>query len=981
MGQASLEPNRPRATRIIAQFARYGTGHAVARLRHHWWAVALLLAATWGFLWPFSRQPWRGLASWGDPVLQYWSMAWTVHALRTDPTRLWHANIFYPYDYTLAYADHLLGATIPVLPIILVTGNILLAFNLAVLLAYFFSALGGYLLLTDLTGSRLAGIAAAIPCGFAPFMLAQLAHLNVIYAGPIALALWALIRVWRGGGWGWSALLALAISWQAAASAYLFYAQAIALGTGLLYLVLAERGRFARRAWLRLAGGLACGGLLTILILWPYLQITRAFGSVRTFDEMLQWSALPRYYLGVTSGNFTWADILRRWSGGNAERSLFPGLVAPLLAVVGLALSRRRERWLFGALVAVGFLLTLGPHTEIGPWRVPLPYALLYRLVPGFSGMRVPTRFVVLVILGLGGLAGLGIEALLNRWHAHGAPRRRKAAAGKEPRPAAATGRGAAWATGSRRTILGVACLALLLGAYTIDYRSRTGMTGPPAAVYAAPAYGWLAAHGTGPVAELPYPPPDKPEAFPNLISIAHWRPIIGGYSGFEPPLFDEMVAGVNTFPAPQAIELLQGLDVEHVVIHRANLSAEQRAALDRGLASEPRAVEVARFGDDVVYSLAPDPWLRRLAATVPPGEAVMFPELGSASLRLELLATHLRQSGHPLLGSGAISYHTFAPPGEGRLPTTAALPADADPALYGWLPGEATLSLGGLTLYRRAPTVRDAVLLNDQALPRATCLRCPALGLRLADGRISTIDAAQANGEVGGGERRSALVAFVNPSPGALTIHAGGSSRQVQAPAGLILYRTEPLATPATVRIEPSSGGTLTPRWVRLDADPGATAGILAARPVALLAGRLTSGADGRMALDLTILPGAGDSSAAYGLSLDIYRRPYGTHPNGHYGYWTIAIPADDRPHRVTLDFAIAQRAADGTIDSAWTPIASWIGPPDSGPLRATLVLSRGETIIGSVPAFEFELLDWQARYLRTTLPDDLIVFFPVGR
>src|SRR3712207_7756807 len=48
---------------------------------------------------------------------------------------------------------------------------------------------------SDLTGNRLAGLAAALPFGFAPYRLSKLAHLNALNTGWIALALWATIRL------------------------------------------------------------------------------------------------------------------------------------------------------------------------------------------------------------------------------------------------------------------------------------------------------------------------------------------------------------------------------------------------------------------------------------------------------------------------------------------------------------------------------------------------------------------------------------------------------------------------------------------------------------------------------------------------------------------------------------------------------------------------------------------------------------------
>ena len=100
-------------------------------------------------------------------MLQYWSMAWPVQLLRDDPLhlagRFFDANIFHPYPHTLAYTDRLLGATLLVLPALLLTGNAALGLNLAVLLACFLAAAGAYLLIEGLTGNRLAGRARRPP--------------------------------------------------------------------------------------------------------------------------------------------------------------------------------------------------------------------------------------------------------------------------------------------------------------------------------------------------------------------------------------------------------------------------------------------------------------------------------------------------------------------------------------------------------------------------------------------------------------------------------------------------------------------------------------------------------------------------------------------------------------------------------------------------------------------------------------------------
>ena len=989
--RASPHPTRETARALRPRGARGWLGR-------HWWALALLAALTWLLLYPYSRRPWQGLASWGDPMLQYWTMAWTRHALATDPGRLFDANIFHPYPHTLAYTDHLLGATLPVLPTIILTGNVTLGLSLAVLLACFLSAAAAYLLVEDLTGNRLAGLAAAVPFGLAPYKLANIAHLNVLTAWGIPLALWAALRLWRGGGRRWAVLLAVAIAWQSLASVYLFYTLLVALGVALLYLLLLERralpanprrdretgGGRARgrgRAIGRLAAGLALGLLLSVPGFWPYWQVSREAGLVRPLDDAVRGAAGPRHYLAVNRNNFLWHGVLERFGAGSSERQLFPGVVAPLLAVVGLLGSRRRERWLFLALALAGFILSLGPYQYVDNWRIPLPYWLLYETVPGFTSMRVPARFVVLVLLGLGGLAGLGVEAIARFARSKVEGRRSKVGSSDAQR---AMGQGQPGGHVAPRTfdlrpstfdfLVAPAALVLLLGAYTLEYRTHLGMTGPVAGMTEAPVYRWLAENGTGPVVELPLPAPSETTAVHNLTSTVHWRPTLNGNSSFVPPAYPGVYRGLWHFPDETSLRLLQGLGVEHIVVHTAELPDWERAGGEAARA-ECRLREVARFDGDVVYALAPDPWLERLAAAVPPGEPVVLPYVERAGTELELLRVYLRRAGHAVSGSGAVSYHRYSLPEGGRLAPTAFLAADVDPTLYGYLPDEAALSLGGLTMYRRGPGTRAAAMLADPTLPGGSA-GSSSFTLRLTGDAIEQLEGAPDAG--GGGDRRgegrAATLAFVNPAAGEVTFHFGGETKREALPAGLVLYRTPPLPTPGTVTVEAPPGGRLYPRWARGE-EPAAAGppGLVATRPVLMVAPSVRRDDGAAMILECTIFPGTTGEDAAtpYILSLDIFQHPSGAHPDGHYGNWMVVVPPGDAARRAALTFDIERKAADATLDGAWTSIIAWSGPPERGEFRASLVVTRGDRVLRVIPAFNFELRDWRARYLTPTMPE----------
>ncbi|HUR19790.1 MAG TPA: hypothetical protein VMZ90_03215 [Vicinamibacterales bacterium] len=73
--------------------------------------------------------------------------------------------------------------------------------------------------------------------------------------------------------------------------------------------------------------------------------------------------------------------------------------------------------WAFYALATVvAAVLAMGPHITVrGAVVAPGPYAWLMDYVPGFDGLRVPARYVMLVTLFLAVLAGLGASELLAR--------------------------------------------------------------------------------------------------------------------------------------------------------------------------------------------------------------------------------------------------------------------------------------------------------------------------------------------------------------------------------------------------------------------------------------------------------------------------------------------------------------------------------------------------------------------------------------
>ena len=70
-------------------------------------AVAVYAVLTVALTWPFAAN--LQVMDAGDSAFFAWEIGWTVHALKTDPSQLPHANIYHPLRYTLGLDEPVLA--------------------------------------------------------------------------------------------------------------------------------------------------------------------------------------------------------------------------------------------------------------------------------------------------------------------------------------------------------------------------------------------------------------------------------------------------------------------------------------------------------------------------------------------------------------------------------------------------------------------------------------------------------------------------------------------------------------------------------------------------------------------------------------------------------------------------------------------------------------------------------------------------------
>jgi hypothetical protein len=481
-----------------------------------------------------------------DPLLNTFTLAWGADRLRDGLRGFWDAPYYYPTRDALALSEHLLGITVFTAPLQWMTGNAALAYNLAFLASYLLAGLGMYLLARSLWQSRPAAWIAALAFAFAPHRVMHVSHLQMLVSGWTPLALWGLHRYLATSSRRALAVFAAASALQSLSCGYLMYYLLLPAG---LVVALELARRLVHRLPIRgLLLGLAAATGAVVLVLAPvaaaYLRTRRSFGLRRSIGEMAGFSATVSDYWHIPGLPLWWG----RLPAGSLEHMLFPGLVVVVLAalalVAGVSGVIRRQgdagRWTTGAyalVVVLAVWLSFGPSS-------PGPYRWLATHLPGFDGLRVPARLIVIVALGLAVLAGGGV----------------------------------AWMTARLKPALAAVLTAVLGLAIFAE-----GYGGPmPLASFDAAQHdrrdlnAWLRAAPRGGLLELPVAGPGF-EPFTltyQYNTLFHGHPIVNGYSGTGYALQD-FLAGRGTPLAdareiPSMLRGLRELGVRYLVLHRS---------------------------------------------------------------------------------------------------------------------------------------------------------------------------------------------------------------------------------------------------------------------------------------------------------------------------------------------------------------------------------------------------------------------------
>lgn len=352
-------------------------------------------------------------------VFYYPLLEWVVEQWRQGGFPLWTPLIFGGYAI---FADGELGMLYPLNWLLFLTLPIPLAFEVRRIVHFVIAAVGMYGFVRLVGVGRAGAALAGLTFSLGSFLVVQMHHENIVLTAvwlPLILMLVEL-GLRRAGVRRHQWLVAAGLLFGMAMLG--LHVQVVAMTTVVIGMFTTLRlvlGPVPGSLWERLlliawAPAVVVGlGAWISAVQWvPLFELGRMTyrGAGLTYDSASAYAQtiqnLPTVvlpYLFRRPDGERWWTLWDPW-----ETHLYMGVLPLALAVFAVLAVRRRTVLFFTLVAIVGLLISLADESPIKLFRA------LWQL-PGFSSIRAPGRFSFLVVFGVAGLAGLGLDAWTRR--------------------------------------------------------------------------------------------------------------------------------------------------------------------------------------------------------------------------------------------------------------------------------------------------------------------------------------------------------------------------------------------------------------------------------------------------------------------------------------------------------------------------------------------------------------------------------------
>jgi hypothetical protein len=293
---------------------------------------------------------------------------------------------------------------------------------------------------------------------------------------------------------------------------------------------------------------------------------------------------------------------INKYSQNSEFKPGYIGLVFSLLSIIAIfyfvKLFKKKNIHLkiFTSIALLGVVLSFGAFLHINrftvhtPFPIPLPYALLYYIAPGFQGFRNAARWEMLFILAIAVAIALVIHEILKKYSL------------------------------TKRILI----YTILFMGTIIEFNFPMEFVKVPEVRSFAGVYSWLQ---TTPketkIIEMPIYnwnmwPYTQEDLFRQYYSTVHFRKMVNGASGFSPPPWQTMIVNLLIeFPNEKSLTQLKKLNINYIIVHKdqydilykEKYSVEKHYFEDgehviKRLSKNSSVHLVKKFGNDYVYEL-----------------------------------------------------------------------------------------------------------------------------------------------------------------------------------------------------------------------------------------------------------------------------------------------------------------------------------------------------------------------------------------
>lgn len=536
------------------------------------------IIVTFAIFLPYSRTITYALPNAVDPVFYAWNIEHNLQSATHGFGDLLDTNIFYPEGNTLAFSDTLYAQTILTAPIIVLTKNPVLAENLYILLTFPMAAIAMFFLSYEITRHKWASALSGIFFAFCYPRLAQVGHLPMISSQWIPLFVLFFLKFLKTGSSKFLLLTFLFFVLNITSSIYF----GVFLFPIIVIALLIEPEKWKHIIKNMLIWFIPMMIVLGI-VLYPYIRLKAEYPAIRrSLEDTGRLSAQTRDYLTILPTSLLANTGVFRTETN--EKPLYLTVTLLVLAGLGIFLGWKRQKKyviFFSISALTAYLLSLGPTTQTSP------YTLLYRIFPLMQIVRVPARFVIIVVFSLAGLAAIGLSRI------------------------------------NKKGFLLLALIIFLIEVWQIN----TPSVPIPVGKDIPKIYQWL---NTNPANDIIVELPLRPlwrgismeeqlmrtyretrdedvyasETYRIYFSTLHHKRMLNGYSGFFPQIYHDQAGLLDNFPTPESLAMLKQRQVRYILIHAWQYTDKNFSDIKRQIDQYPELQLVQQFEDDYVYEL-----------------------------------------------------------------------------------------------------------------------------------------------------------------------------------------------------------------------------------------------------------------------------------------------------------------------------------------------------------------------------------------